>query len=140
PDEESDLFAMKAGRVRDIAVMTNVYGRVLPIIVGLLAALMGALIYGLGGSLVVSGSLHIGTLVALALLIARLYGPIMQLTNIQVNFLTALVSFDRVFEVLDLKPLIADQPEAAALPVAGNGNGSAPRVEFEHVSFRYPTA
>jgi ATP-binding cassette subfamily B protein len=139
PDEESDLFAMKAGRVRDIAVLTNVYGRVLPIIVGLLAALMSALIYGLGGSLVINGDLRIGTLVALALLITRLYGPINQLTNIQVNFLTALVSFDRVFEVLDLKPLIMDSPRATPLPVAGNGNGSAPRVEFEHVSFRYPS-
>jgi ATP-binding cassette subfamily B protein len=140
PDEESDLFAVKAGRVRDIAIMTNVYGRVLPMIIGLLAALMSALIYGLGGSLVISGSLGIGTLVALAVLITRLYGPINQLTNIQVNFLTALVSFDRVFEVLDLKPLISDSTDATALPAARNGNGSAPRVEFEHVSFQYPAA
>ena len=140
PEEESDLFRTKAGRVRDIAVMTNVYGSALPIIIGLLAALMTALVYGLGGSLVISGSLKIGTLVAMALLITRLYGPINQLTNIQVNFLTALVSFDRVFEVLDLKPLIMDAPAATALPVTGNGNGSAPPVEFEHVSFRYPAA
>lgn len=138
PDEEADLFASKAGRVRDIAVMTNVYGRILPIIVGLLAALVSALIYGLGGSLVISGSLQIGTLVALAVLITRVYGPINQLTNVQVNFLTALVSFDRVFEVLDLKPLITDRPQATALPSGGCGNGSAPPVEFEHVSFRYP--
>jgi ATP-binding cassette, subfamily B, bacterial len=140
PDEECDLFGRKAGRVRDISVMTNVYGSALPIIIGLLAALMSALVYGLGGSLVISGSLKIGTLVALALLITRLYGPISQLTNIQVMFLTALVSFDRVFEVLDLKPLITDTPEATALPGGGNGNGSAPPVEFEHVSFRYPAA
>jgi ATP-binding cassette subfamily B protein len=148
PEEEAELFTRKAGRVRDIAVMTNVHGRLLPIIVGLLAALMSALIYGLGGSLVISGSLRIGSLVALAVLITRLYGPINQLTNIQVNFLTALVSFDRVFEVLDLKPLIADSPTATALPAAGNGNGSkmgggngsAPPIEFEHVSFRYPAA
>ncbi len=140
PEEESELFARRAGRVRDIAVMTNIYGRLLPIIVSLLAALMSALIYGLGGSLVISGSLQIGTLVALAVLIGRLYGPINQLTNIQVNFLTALVSFDRVFEVLDLKPLIMDSPGATALAAAGNGNGSAPPVEFEHVSFRYPAA
>jgi ATP-binding cassette subfamily B protein len=138
PEEESDLFARRAGRVRDIAVMTNIYGRLLPITVSLLAALMSALIYGLGGSLVISGSLQVGTLVALAVLISRLYGPINQLTNIQVNFLTALVSFDRVFEVLDLKPLITDSPEATVLPVTGNG--WAPPVEFEHVSFRYPAA
>jgi ATP-binding cassette subfamily B protein len=148
PDEESGLFSRKAGRVRDIAVVTNVYGRLLPLSIGLLAALMTALIYGLGGSLVISGAIKIGTLVALALLIARLYGPINQLTNIQVNYLTALVSFDRVFEVLDLKPLIKDQPGAVALPFTGNGNGkgngngngSAPPIEFDHVSFRYPAA
>jgi ATP-binding cassette, subfamily B, bacterial len=140
PEEEADLFARRAGRVRDIAVMTNVYGSILPMIAGLVAALVTALIYGLGGSLVISGSLHIGSLVALAVLITRLYGPINQLTNIQVNVLTALVSFDRVFEVLDLKPLIRDRSEATALPVAGNGNGSAPPIEFEHVCFRYPAA
>jgi ATP-binding cassette subfamily B protein len=146
PEQEADLFATKAGRVRDIAVMTNVYGRILPIIAGLLASLMTALIYGLGGSFVISHSLQIGTLVALSVLIVRLYGPINQLTNIQVNFLTALVSFDRVFEVLDLKPLIVDSAEATTLPSAGNGNGSgnvngsAPPVAFEHVFFRYPAA
>jgi ATP-binding cassette, subfamily B, bacterial len=140
PDEDADLFTRKAGRVRDIAVTTNLYGRMLPIVVGLIAALLSALIYGLGGSLAIGGSLKIGSLVALAVLINRLYGPINQLTNIQVNFLTALVSFDRVFEVLDLKPLISDTSNAMALRAAGNGNGSAPTVEFEHVSFRYPAA
>jgi ATP-binding cassette subfamily B protein len=140
PEEESSLFAGRAGRVRDIAVMTNVYGSMLPTIIGLLAALITALIFGLGGSLVISGSLKLGSLVALATLIRGLYGPINQLSNIQVNFLTALVSFDRVFEVLDLKPLITDPPGATALPVAGNENGSAPPVEFDHVGFRYPTA
>jgi ATP-binding cassette subfamily B protein len=140
PEEEADQFTRRASRVRDIAVMTNVNGRVLPIIVSLLAALMTALIYGFGGSLVISGSIKIGTLVALAFLVTRLYGPINQLTNIQVNFLTALVSFDRVFEVLDLKPLITNRPGATALPVMENGAGSAPPIEFENVSFRYPVA
>lgn len=118
PDEEADLFSSRAGRVRDIAVLTNIYGRVLPIILGLLTALITALVYGVGGSLVIGGSLQVGTLVALALLIAKVYGPINQLTNIQVNFLTAIVSFDRVFEVLDLKPLITDLPGATMLPAA----------------------
>ena len=140
PAEESDQFNRRAGRVRDIAVMTNVYGKILPILVVLLAAFMSALIYGFGGSLVIDGTLKIGTLVALSVLITRLYNPINQLTNIQVNFLTALVSFDRVFEVLDLKPLIADRPEALALRARENGNGSAQQVEFENVSFRYPAA
>jgi ATP-binding cassette subfamily B protein len=140
PEEESAQFTGRASRVRDIAVMTNVYGRVLPIFVSLLAAVMSALVYGFGGSLVIVGSLKIGSLVALAVLITRLYGPVNQLTNIQVNFLTALVSFDRVFEVLDLKPLITDRLEATALPARANGNGSAPPIEFENVSFRYPAA
>jgi ATP-binding cassette, subfamily B, bacterial len=76
----------------------------------------------------------------MALLIGRLYGPINSLTNVQVNYLTALVSFDRVFEVLDLKPLIRDRATAQALPVGHFGNGSAPPIEFDHVSFRYPAA
>jgi ATP-binding cassette subfamily B protein len=140
PGEESAQFDRRAGRVRDIAVMTNVYGRALPITIGTLAALMTALVYGLGGSFVIGGSLKIGTLVALAALITRIYGPINQLTNVQVNFLTALVSFDRIFEVLDLKPLIADRPGAAVLPGRGNGSGSAPEIRFEAVGFRYPAA
>jgi ATP-binding cassette subfamily B protein len=140
PDEESELYAAKATRVRDVVVMTNVWGSLLPVLLGLLAALMSALVYGLGGSLVISGSLKIGTLVAMTVLISRLYGPINQLTNIQINYMTALVSFDRVFEVLDLKPLITDGPLAATMPAAGNGNGSAPPIEFQHVCFRYPSA
>jgi ATP-binding cassette, subfamily B, bacterial len=137
-EEESDLFGRRAGRIRDIAVMTNVYGRALPILIGLLAALMSALVYGMGGSLVINGSLRIGMLVAMTALIMRLYGPINQLTNMQGNFMTALVSFDRVFEVLDLKPLITDRPGALALPVSEIGNGVAPPIEFEEVCFRYP--
>jgi ATP-binding cassette subfamily B protein len=140
PDEESELYATKATRLRDIAVTTNVYGSALPVMLGLLTALITALIYGLGGSLVISHSLKLGTLVAMTVLITRLFGPINQLTNIQITYLTALVSFDRVFEVLDLKPLITDGPLAAALPVTGNGNGSAPPIEFQHVCFRYPAA
>jgi ATP-binding cassette, subfamily B, bacterial len=140
PEEESDLFDSRAARVRDIAVMTNVYGRLLPVFLGLLAALMTALVYGLGGSFVISGSIKLGTLVAMTLLLARLYGPITSLTNLQVNYLTALVSFDRVFEVLDLKPLITDRPAAAALTVGQLTDGSAPPIEFDHVSFRYPAA
>jgi ATP-binding cassette, subfamily B, bacterial len=138
PDEDSATFDGKAGRVRDLAVMTNLYGRMLPLILGLLASLMTALIYGLGGSLVISGTIKLGVLVSIALLITRLYGPINGLSNIQVNFLTALVSFDRVFEVLDLKPLITDRPGARALTASEIGDGSAPPIEFDHVSFRYP--
>jgi ATP-binding cassette subfamily B protein len=140
PDEESGLFARRAARIRDISVVTAVYGRTFGILMALLATLMTALVFGLGGAMVVTGVLKLGTLVALVTLIAKLYGPVNQLTNIQVNFLTALVSFDRVFEVLDLKPLIADRPGALTLPAAGFGDGAAPQVEFDRVCFRYPAA
>jgi ATP-binding cassette subfamily B protein len=108
----------------------------------LLAALATALVYGLGGSLVISGALQVGTLVALSQLLVRVYGPIAQLSNVQISVMTALVSFDRVFEVLDLKPLIAERPDAIVLParVAVEGRSLAPQIEFDDVSFRYPTA
>lgn len=140
PGEESDQFIRRARRVRDIAITTSINGRLLPIILTVFAAMMTALIYGLGGSFAISGSLKIGTLVALGVLITRMYGPINQLSNVQVNFQTALVSFDRIFEILDLKPLIEDRPGASALLASENGSGSATQVEFENVSFRYPAA
>jgi ATP-binding cassette, subfamily B, bacterial len=136
PAEEADTFSDRAGRVRDIGVQTAMYGSTLFIALTLLASLATAVIYGLGGVLVIDNFFQIGTLVALAALISRLYGPITSLSNVQVDVMTALVSFDRVFEVLDLKPLIEDAPDAHALPVTQN----APDIDFEHVSFRYPTA
>jgi ATP-binding cassette subfamily B protein len=140
PDEEDGLFAKRAARVRDISVVTAVYSRAFFVVITLLAALISAMVYGLGGSLVISGALKLGTVVALVTLITRLYGPINQLTTLQINFLTALVSFDRVFEVLDLKPLIAERPGASVLPVGDSGNGTAPDIEFDRVCFRYPAA
>jgi ATP-binding cassette subfamily B protein len=140
PEEDSGFFASRAARARDVAVATVVYGRLFAILIGCLTAVMSALVYGLGGDLVIKHSLGIGTLVAMAALIFRLYAPINNLTNIQANFLTAVVSFDRVFEVLDLKPLISDSPGARALPVAGNRNGLASQIEFKDVRFRYPAA
>ncbi len=139
PDEESAVFATQADRVRDIGERQTVTGRALGIIVGLISALTLALAYGLGGVLVIDHAFKIGVLVALVTLITRLFGPVNQLSNMQVNVLTALVSFDRVFEVLDLKPLVAERPGAMALPVAP-GNRRAPEIEFDRVSFRYPTA
>jgi len=138
PDEESDMFATQADRVRNIGVKTAVTGRSFGIIMNLVASLTLALAYGLGGALVIGHAFKIGSLVALIALISRLYGPINQLSNMQINVLTALVSFDRVFEVLDLKPLVAERAGASAL--AATGNGTAPEVEFDRVSFRYPTA
>ncbi|HEY2575746.1 MAG TPA: ABC transporter ATP-binding protein [Streptosporangiaceae bacterium] len=139
PAEEAGLFGNRAARVRDIGVVTAMYGGVLFISLTLLASMATAMIYGVGGSLIISGAFQIGTLVALATLLNRLYGPIMSLSNVQVTVMTALVSFDRVFEVLDLKPLISEKPEALALPAA-ESRGSAPEIEFDHVTFRYPLA
>jgi ATP-binding cassette subfamily B protein len=139
PRDEADLFGNRAARVRNINVVTAVYGRVFFIAMTLLASLATALVYGLGGTMVISGAFQIGTLVALAALLGRLYGPINQLSGVQLSVLTALVSFDRVFEVLDLKPLIAERPDAAALPAVEPGR-TAPEIEFDEVAFRYPTA
>ena len=137
PDEEAALFAARAGRMRDIAVTSAMTGQLLGIGVAVLAGLTTALIYGLGGVLVVHGVFQVGTLVALIALITRLYSPINQVSSMQVNFLTALVSFDRVFEILDLKPLITERPGAYTLPAPPPGS-QAPSVEFDHVWFRYP--
>ncbi|MEO3874994.1 ABC transporter ATP-binding protein [Nonomuraea sp. B12E4] len=135
PERETGLFRSRAAKVRDIAVVTAVHSRTLLISVTLLASLVTALVYGLGGGLVIAGAFQIGTLVALATLLARLFGPINQLSSLQAHVMTALVSFDRLFEVLDLKPLIVQKPAATALPRA-----EAMDVEFDGVWFGYPTA
>ena len=148
PGEESDLFANRAGRVRRIGIRTTVVGRALGVFMAFVSALTMALAFGFGGALVIHHTLKVGTLVALVTLITRFYGPITQLSTMQANVLTALVSFDRVFEVLDLKPMIDERPGAYALasaPSNGNngnsGSGAQPfDIEFDNVSFRYPIA
>jgi ATP-binding cassette, subfamily B, bacterial len=144
PDHESQVFAGRAAKVRDIGVVQAMYGGTLFIALTLLASLATAVVYGVGGTLVIHGAFQIGALVTLALLLQRLYGPITALSNVQVNVMTALVSFDRVFEVLDLRPLIEDKPDAVPLVLAPQGNGSAAGpaadIVFDHVSFRYPAA
>jgi ATP-binding cassette subfamily B protein len=144
PGEESGAFASRAVKVRDIGVVTAMYGQVMFVALTLLASLVTAVVYGLGGTLVIHGTFQIGTLVALTALLGRVYGPIMSLSSVQINVMTALVSFDRVFEVLDLKPLVADKPDAVVLPsgapAAGGGAGLAQEIEFHDVSFRYPSA
>ncbi len=147
PRDESTVFSGRAARVRDIGIVQSMYGQVFFITLTMFTSLVTALVYGLGGSLVVSGAFQIGTLVALTTLLSRVYGPITSLSNVQISVMTALVSFDRVFEVLDLKPLVADRPGAVVLPakVPAEGPGDledelAPDIEFDHVSFRYPTA
>ena len=134
PDRESKEFEGHAARVRDTGVTSAMYQRVFFTSMGLLAALATALVYGWGGVLAVEGTLSVGTVVALTAYLARLYGPLTQLSSVQVDVMTSLVSFDRVFEVLDLDPMIDDKPDAVPLPAAPG------RVEFEHVDFAYPTA
>jgi ATP-binding cassette subfamily B protein len=126
PGEEAEVFSGRAARVRDIGVVTAMYGRVFFIALVLLASMATALVYGLGGSLVIDGTISLGALVALASLLSRMYGPITALSNVQVDVMTALVSFDRVFEVLDLKPLIQDRPGAITLPRTAPAPAPAP--------------
>jgi ATP-binding cassette, subfamily B, bacterial len=129
PADELGLFSGRAARVRDIGVLTALWGSALVTGLGLLATMSQSVVYGLGGELVIHGTLHLGSMVALATLLTRLYGPITSLSNVQVNYMTALVSFDRVFEVLDLKPLIDERPGATALAAASRtGPGAGHRV------------
>ncbi|MEU9188409.1 ABC transporter ATP-binding protein [Streptomyces sp. NPDC048484] len=140
PETESQLFSGRAAAKRDIGVRTSVTGQMLGIVMGLAGAVTLALMFGIGGALVVDGAFEVGTLVSLTILVTRVYDPIIQLSNLQANAMSALVSFDRVFEVLDLEPLVAERPGATPLPRHISGNGAAPDVEFERVSFRYPNA
>ncbi|HMI34816.1 MAG TPA: ABC transporter ATP-binding protein [Propionibacteriaceae bacterium] len=131
--EEHDGFAERAGAVRDVSVKIAMNGRFFFTSLGLVASLAVALVYGVGGSLAIDGVLTVGTLTALAALLAQLYGPLTQLTNLRIDVMNALVSFDRVFEVLDLLPMIRDAEDAETV----KGPAS---VSFEHVSFSYPNA
>lgn len=133
-DEESERFSRRAARVRDMGVVSAMYSRVFFVALTLLAALATAVVYGLGGGLVLAGAFQLGTLVALATLLSRLYGPLTALSNVHVDVMTALVSFDRVFEVLDLRPMIQEKPDAKPLPAGASD------VEFDAVSFRYPAS
>jgi ATP-binding cassette subfamily B protein len=120
--------------VRDIGVVSAMYGRVFFVSLTLVASLATALVYGVGGTLAAEGSFSVGTLIALASYLTRLYGPLTALSNVRVDVMTALVSFERVFEVLDLAPAVADSPTAVDLPA-----GPA-AVEMRGVRFRYPSA
>jgi ATP-binding cassette subfamily B protein len=134
PDVEAERFSSRAARVRDIGVQQAMFGTSFFVAMMLIASLAQALTYGVGGWLAVNGTVKAGTVVTLALLLTRLYGPITALSNVRVNIMSALVSFERVFEVLDLSPAIAEQPDAVPVP-----RGTA-KVEFRNVWFRYPAA
>lgn len=134
PRDESVAFQEKAARVSDIGVTRSIYGRLFFTALMLMASFATALAYGWGGVLAVKHRLDLGTVVALVSYLVRLYGPLAGLSNIQVSVMTALVSFERVFEVLDLPPMIQEKPGALPIP---KGPAS---IAFDHVSFRYPTA
>jgi ATP-binding cassette, subfamily B, bacterial len=134
PEDEKAIFEGHAGKVRDIGLTVSFYSRLLFIGLGVLASLAVAVVYGWGGVQVVRHKLDIGTIVALISYLIRLYGPLTSLSNLQVDVMTTLVSFERVFEVLDLKPMVVEKSDARRIP------GGPVRLEFERVGFRYPTA
>ena len=134
PARESSEFAVRAGRVRDIGVRTSMLQSTFMNSLTLMSALALALVYGLGGVLAIGGQLQAGALVSLALLLTRLYAPLTALANARVEISSALVSFERVFEVLDLVPLIRERADARAVP-----DGPV-TVEFDDVRFGYPAA
>ena len=132
--EENKSFVEKATRVSDIGVKQAFYGRLFFTALLVMATCATALAYGWGGVLAVRRLLDVGTVVALVSYLSRLYGPLLGLSNVQVSVMTALVSFERVFEVLDLPPMIREKSQAVAIPP-----GPA-RISFDQVSFRYPSA
>jgi ABC-type multidrug transport system fused ATPase/permease subunit len=134
PGQESDEFAVRADKVRDIGVRRSVAQSIFVTSLTLVSALALALVYGLGGYLAVNGHLNAGAVVSLALLLTRMYAPLTALANARVEIMSALVSFERVFEVLDLAPLIADKPDAIAAPTGPQS------LSFDSVSFSYPSA
>jgi ATP-binding cassette, subfamily B, bacterial len=134
PEEEAAAFSRQSARVREISMTMSTYARILFIGLGLMASLAVAAVYGWGGVQAARGALDIGTVVALVSYLIRLYGPLTSLSNLQVNVMTTLVSFERVFEVLDLKPDITEAPNARPIP-----KGPL-RIEFDGVGFRYPAA
>jgi ATP-binding cassette subfamily C protein len=134
PRQESAEFALRAGRVRDIGVRTAMLQTVFVTALTLVSALAVALVYGLGGWYTLRGQLDAGAVVALSLLLTRLYPPLTALASARVDIMSALVSFERVFEILDLQPLIEDAPDAVSVP-AGPVS-----VEFDDVHFAYPAA
>jgi ATP-binding cassette subfamily B protein len=132
--DEDARYAEKAGVVRDLGVRISLVTRIFAATMMLIPALATALVWGIGGHLVISSTLTIGTLTALATLLLRLLGPLQGLSNVRVDVMTALVSFDRVFEVLDLPSTIQERPDAVVL------EPHAARLEFDHVAFTYPRA
>jgi ATP-binding cassette subfamily B protein len=134
PRDEREFFESRAGQVRDIGIHQATYQRFFFVALSLTASLATAFAYGFGGLEVIRGELALGTLVALTLYLTRLYGPLTQLSNLNIDYMSAMVSFERLFEVLDIVPMIKESPNAVAIP-----SGPA-RLRFDHVEFSYPGA
>jgi ATP-binding cassette subfamily B protein len=134
PNKEREGFRAKARRVADIGIHTAMLNRIFFTAITTIAALATALAYGIGGHLAISGAITVGSLLAITTLLARLYGPLTSLSNVRVDVMTALVSFERVFEVLDLEPMVHDHELAAPITIA------RPSIEFDNVIFSYPKA
>ncbi len=134
PEEEAGHFDNRASRVRDIGVRQAVYQRFFFIALGLVASLATAFAYGFGGVEVLHGALPVGTVIAITAYLTRIYGPLTQVSNLHIDYMSAIVSFERLFEVLDLEPMIKEPAEARAVP-----EGPL-KVSFSHVNFDYPGA
>ena len=132
--KEKEEFSAKARKVADIGISTAMLNRVFFIALTSIAAVATAVAYGFGGHLAINGEITVGTLLAITALLARLYGPLTALSNVRVDVMSALVSFERVFEVLDLQPMVVDQADPIELATG------KPSVAFENVSFTYPKA
>ncbi len=132
PGVDRDEFERRARGVRDVGIRTAMYGRVLFVALGLVAAVGTAVVYLIGGNLAVSGTLTAGTIAAFVIYVGQIYQPLAQLSNARVDVITTLVSFERVFEVLDFPPAIVDEPAAGTLMDARGA------IEFDHVWFRHP--
>lgn len=134
PDRESEFFRSRARRVADIGIRTAMLNRIFFIALTSVAAIATAFAYGIGGHLAINGKVTVGTLLAITALLARLYGPLTALSNVRIDVMTSLVSFERVFEVLDLEPMVKNAKDALVY------QGKNPRIEFRDVSFSYPRA
>jgi ATP-binding cassette subfamily B protein len=134
PKVEESLFRSRARKVADIGIQTAMLNRIFFVGITSVAAIATAFAYGIGGHLAISGTVTVGTLLAIAALLARLYGPLTALSNVRIDVMTSLVSFERVFEVLDLQPMVVDKADAGTL------TGRELEVSFDKVSFSYPRA
>jgi len=134
PESERISFSARAAKVRDMGIQIALLNRIFYIAITSVAAIATAFAYGIGGHLAINRSITVGTLLAITALLARLYGPLTGLSNIRVDIMTALVSFERVFEVLDLEPMVTDRADAITL------KSKDPEIRFDNVSFSYPKA